>query len=88
MIFRRQTRPAVTLELSLKKKTKQTSWKKEDLTMDSLDLLVREKFDIPLALLSSVLTDANHERLLLDSDEKLDPIPAGKTTKIRSKSPE
>merc|ERR1712032_1597778 len=68
----------VTLELCLKKKTKKYSWKKEDLTMASLELVAREKFDIPLARLS--FKNANDE--LLDSDEKLDSIPAGKTTKV------
>jgi hypothetical protein len=72
--------PIVTLELSLKKKTKYFSWKKEDLTMASLELFVREKFDIPLARLSFALKDANDE--LLDSDEKLDSIPADNTTRV------
>ena len=72
--------PIVTLEVSLRKKTKILSWKKEDLTMESLELLVREKFDLPLARLSFALKDANDE--LLDNDEKLDAIPADETTRV------
>ena len=72
--------PSVTLELILKKKTKILSWKKEDLTMASLELFVREKFDIPLARLSFALKDANDESL--DSDEKLDSIPTDKITRV------
>mmetsp|Transcript_20240 Transcript_20240/g.30681 ORF Transcript_20240/g.30681 Transcript_20240/m.30681 type:complete len:157 (-) Transcript_20240:860-1330(-) len=48
--------------------------------MASLELAAREKFDIPLARLSFALRDANDE--LLDSDEKLDSIPADKTTRV------
>ena len=72
--------PIVTMELYLKKKPRTVFCKKEDLTMEKLELLAREVFDIPLARLEFALKDADDA--LLDSDEKLDSIPTSTTTKV------
>ena len=71
--------PMVILELSLKTKTIVRSWKKEELTMDDLEMTARKMFDIPIARLAFFLRDNEP----LDCDEELDSIPVNTTTKIK-----